>query len=75
MKYVKPLRLKILMTMFFGTATIGIVVGLYIAPPHATVLITFMGVINLVLGAFFTWVFLTQEPELNDKRKKKSDKH
>ncbi|HEY4680261.1 MAG TPA: hypothetical protein VIH04_03230 [Nitrosarchaeum sp.] len=74
MKYVKPLRLKILMMMFFGTGVLGIVVGLYVAPhqaPQAILLITFMGVINLILGGFFGWVFLTQTPESNDKRKKK----
>jgi hypothetical protein len=30
-----------------------------------------MGVINLCLGAFFGWIFLTQKPQLDDKRKKK----
>ncbi len=74
MKYVKPLRLKIMMGMFFGAGIVGIIVGLYIAPPQGKVMITFMGVINLVLGAFFGWIFLNQKPELsNDKRKKKSD--
>ena len=53
---------------------VGIIVGLYIAPPQGTLMITFMGVINLALGAFFGWIFLNQKPELsNDKRKKKSD--
>jgi uncharacterized membrane protein HdeD (DUF308 family) len=74
MKYVKPLRLKILMGMFFVSGIVGIIVGLYIAPPQGTLMITFMGVINLALGAFFGWIFLNQKPELsNDKRKKKSD--
>ncbi len=71
MKYVKPLRLKIMMIMFFGTGILGIVVGLYVAPPQAKVLITFMGVINFALGTFFVWLLLTQTPELNEKRKKK----
>ncbi len=74
MKYVKPLRLKILMGMFFGSGIVGIIVGLYVAPPQGTLMITFMGVINLALGAFFGWIFLNQKPESsNDKRKKKSD--
>ncbi len=74
MKYVKPLRLKIMMGMFFVTGIVGIIVGLYIAPPQGTLMITFMGVINLSLGAFFGWIFLNQKPELsNDKRKKKSN--
>lgn len=73
MKYVKPLRLKIMMGMFFGSGIVGIIVGLYIAPPQGTLMITFMGVINLSLGAFFSWIFLNQTPESNDKRKKKSN--
>lgn len=74
MKYVKPLRLKILMGMFFGSGIVGIIVGLYVAPPQGTLMITFMGVINLALGAFFGWIFLNQKPDLsNNKRKKKSD--
>jgi len=70
MKYVKPLRLKVMMMMFFGTGILGIIVGLNV-PSQATLLITFMGVINLSLGAFFGWIFLTQTPESDDKRKKK----
>ncbi len=70
MKYVKQLRLKVMMIMFFGTGILGIIVGLNV-PSQATLLITFMGVINLSLGAFFGWIFLTQTPESNDKRKKK----
>jgi uncharacterized membrane protein HdeD (DUF308 family) len=71
MKYVTPLRLKILMIMFFGTGILGIVIGLRVAPPQGTLMITFMGVINLCLGGFFGWIFLTQKPKLDDKRKKK----
>ena len=74
MKYVKPLRLKIMMGMFFGAGIVGIIVGLFVAPHQGTILFTFMGVINLSLGTFFGWIFLNQKPELsNDKRKKKSD--
>ena len=71
MKYVKPLRLKVMMIMFFGTGILGIIVGLYVAPLQATLLITFLGVINLALGTFFGWIILTQKPESDDKRKKK----
>jgi hypothetical protein len=77
MKYIHPLRLKVLMMMFFSTGIIGIIVGLYVAPtqaPSATLLITFLGVINLSLGGFFGWAFLNQaQPPSNDKRKKKRD--
>ncbi|HUU48504.1 MAG TPA: hypothetical protein VMW55_06965 [Nitrosopumilaceae archaeon] len=77
MKYVNPLRLKVLMMMFFGTGILGIVIGLTIAPAmssDSSLMITFMGVINLCLGAFFGWVFLTQQPGVQDPRKRKPKK-
>lgn len=71
MKYVSPTRLKVLMMMFFGTGIMGLIIGLVVAPPQATMFITFLGVINISLGAFFVWVYLTQEQKPPDKRKKK----
>jgi len=74
LKYVSPTRLKFLMLMFFGTGIIGILIGLIVAPPvssDSSLLITFMGVINLSLGGFFGWIFLTQQPDERDKRKRK----
>ncbi len=72
MKYIEPTRVKILMMMFFATGTIGIVIGLSpIAGPAHTMMITLMGVINIGLGAFFTFVLLTQSQKNPDKRKKK----
>ena len=59
------------MMMFFATGVLGIVIGLEIAPPSSTMMITFMGVINIGLGAFFTFIFLTQTQKAPDKRKKK----
>ncbi len=55
------------MGMFFGTGIVGIFMGLN----SNTMMITFLGVINLCLGGFFGWVFLTQKPKLREKRKKK----
>ena len=63
------------MLMFYGTGILGIVMGLFVAPPSSTVMITFMGVINFGLGAFFTYLFLTQKPKSDDKRKKKRKNH
>jgi len=59
--------------MFFGTGIIGILIGLTVARavPDSQLLITFMGVINLSLGGFFGWIFLTQQPDERDKRKRK----
>jgi len=59
------------MLMFYATGVLGIVIGLTIAPPYATMMITFLGVINIGLGAFFTFLLLIQTPDTPDKRKKK----
>ncbi len=59
------------MIMFFGTGIMGMVVGIIVAPPSMTMIITFMGVVNFGLGAFFTFTFLTQTRKEPDKRKKK----
>ena len=71
MRYIEPTRVKVLMMMFFATGIIGIMIGLTIAPPSVTMIITFMGVINFGLGAFFTFIYLTQTKKDPDKRKKK----
>ena len=71
MRYIEPTRVKVLMMMFFATGVMGLVIGLAIAPPSMTMMITFMGVINIGLGAFFTFIFLTQVQKSPDKRKKK----
>ena len=71
MKYIEPIRVKVLMIMFYATGVAGMIIGLAIAPPNAVVIITFMGVINFGLGAFFSFIFLTQVEKEPDKRKKK----
>jgi len=57
--------------MFYATGVMGLIIGLVVAPPSMTMMITFMGVINFGLGAFFTFIFLTQIKKDPDKRKKK----
>ena len=61
------------MIMFFATGSVGIVVGLspIAANADATVMITFLGVVNIGLGAFFAFLFVTQIKKDPDKRKKK----
>jgi len=60
------------MIMFFVTGAIGIIIGLSdITPANLKIMITFMGVINIGLGAFFAFLFLTQIKKDPDKRKKK----
>ena len=71
MRYIEPTRVKVLMMMFYATGVIGLIIGLVVAPPSMTMMITFMGVINFGLGAFFTFIFLTQIKKDPDKRKKK----
>ena len=74
MRYIEPTRVKVLMMMFFATGVMGIMIGLVLAPPSMTMMLTFMGVINIGLGAFFTFIFLTQVQKEPDKRKKKRKK-
>jgi len=69
MKYIKPQKLKVILIMFFGTGIMGIVIGLSI-PSQMSLYITSLGVINLCLGGFVGWIFLTQQPKSRDKRKK-----
>jgi len=60
------------MMMFFGTGIMGIIMGLAVAPGgNMTMILTFMGVVNIGLGAFFTFAYLTQTRNEPDKRKKK----
>jgi len=71
MRYIEPTRVKVLMMMFYATGIMGLIIGLGVAPPSMTIMLTFMGVINIGLGAFFTFIFLTQIKKDPDKRKKK----
>ncbi len=71
MRYIAPVRARILMIMFFATGSLGLVIGLGVAPPSVTMIITFMGVVNIGLGAFFAYVVLTQEERSQDKRKRR----
>ncbi len=59
------------MIMFFATGSVGIIIGLSPIAASQTVMITFMGVINIGLGAFFAFLFITQIKKDPDKRKKK----
>lgn len=65
MKYIPKRKLKVIMAMFFGTGIFGIFLGL----TSVQFFITFLGTINLCLGGFFGYVFLTQKPKLKGKRK------
>ena len=71
MRYIEPIKVKVLMVMFFATGSLGILVGLSPIAASVTVMITFLGVVNVGLGAFFAFLFLTQIKKDPDKRKKK----
>ena len=70
LKYIKPKKLKVLIALFFGTAGMGIFVGLVIAEGIQTLYITFLGVVNLCLGGFVVWLLVTQKAKVRDSRKK-----
>ena len=74
MRYIPPHKVKVLVVMFFVTGAVGMVMGLFLAPPNMTLYVTFLGVINFLLGAFFIYVWQTQEMKAPDKRKKKRKK-
>ncbi len=54
------------MLMFFGTGIWGIGMGL----AFEFFYLTSLGVINICLGGFVGWIFLTQKQKSRDKRKK-----
>ena len=69
-KFVQPKRLKVLIALFFGTAGMGIFVGLQIAEGIQGVYITFLGVVNLCLGGFVSYLLMTQKAKVRDSRKR-----
>jgi len=70
MKYVQPKKLKVLIALFFGSAGMGIFVGLVIATGIQSLYITFLGVVNLCLGGFVGYLLMTQKAKVRDSRKK-----
>ena len=65
MKYISPKKLKVILLMFFGTGIWGIGTGLFVNNFY----LTSLGVVNICLGGFVGWIFLTQKPRSRDKRK------
>ena len=70
LKYIQPKKLKVLIALFFGTAGMGIFVGLVIATDIQSLYITFLGVVNLCLGGFVSYLLMTQKAKVRDGRKK-----
>ena len=75
MRYIEPTRVKVLMMMFYVTGILGVIIGLSaVTPPNLKIMITLMSMINVGLGAFFTFLYLTQiqgEPDARKKKRKK----
>ncbi len=74
MRYIEPIKVKVLMMLFFVTGSLGIIIGLSPIAAGQELTITFMGVLNIGLGAFFAFLFLTQIKKDPDKRKKKRNR-
>jgi len=70
LKYIKPKKLKVLIALFFGTAGMGIFVGLVIAEGIQSLYITFLGVVNLCLGGFVSYLLMPQKAKVRDSRKR-----
>jgi len=72
MKYIPPKKLKVLIIMFFAAAGFGMFSGLFLATSGMQgLMITLLGVINLLLGGFMGYLLLTQKPNARDPRKRK----
>ena len=78
LKYVNPKKLKILIAVFSVVGIWGIVFGLFMGGQKASMnyfMIVVLGVVNLFLGAFMTYLYLTQikkvDPRKDSKYKRK----
>ena len=60
------------MFMFFGTGALGIYAGLYLSPGQ--MILTMIGVTQLCLGGLFGWLFLTQQPQTKEERRRRRKK-
>jgi hypothetical protein len=69
LKYIPPKKLKVLTGMFFGSGSLGIIMGI----SQVEFMMTVFGTGLLCIGGLTGWMLLTQEPKLRDKRKKKRD--
>ena len=63
-KYVKPIKLKVLTLVFFAVGIWGIAFGLSMPhigyTPTISMTITILGVVNLSMGGFVGYLLLTQ---------------
>ncbi len=74
LKYVHPKKLKILIVVFTMVGIWGIVFGLWMGTFKASMnyfMIVVLGVVNLILGAFMTYLYLTQVKNVDPRKDSK----
>ena len=68
LKFINPKKLKILTAVFFMVGIWGIVFGLWMGTFKASMnyfMIVVLGVVNLCLGAFMLYLYMTQEKKID----------
>ena len=74
LRFVNPKKLKILTMVFFMVAIWGIVFGLWMGTFKASMnyfMIVVLGVVNLCLGAFMLYLYMTQEKKIDPRKDSK----
>jgi hypothetical protein len=74
LKYVQPKKLKVLITVFTAVGIWGIVFGLWMGGEKASMnyfMIVVLGVVNLFLGAFMAYLYLTQVKKVDPRKDSK----
>ena len=74
LRFVNPKKLKILTMVFFMVGIWGIVFGLWMGTFKASMnyfMIVVLGVVNLCLGAFMLYLYMTQEKKIDPRKDSK----
>ncbi len=74
LRFVNPKKLKVLTLVFFMVGIWGIVFGLWMGTFKASMnyfMIVVLGVVNLILGAFMAYLYLTQEKKIDPRKDSK----
>ncbi len=74
LKYVNPKKLKILIVVFASVGIWGIAFGLFMGTQKASMnyfMIVVLGVVNLFLGAFMAYLYLTQQKKIDPRKDSK----
>ena len=67
-KKIPPKKSKIIMALFFVSGGIGIAIGL----TQNVFMSTTMGVVNICPGGLFGWLFFTQKPHQDPRKRKRT---